>query len=173
MFDFFDNRLAAAVTTWINERAYPDGLMHAFGLFGKSYIFPTDPNTLSEVLSLRAYDYVKPTGFKRYTLRFWGHGIVSQEQEEHKQNRKPYINVYSQRNVERLEEVLTAKSMQFVDHVTDLCNQSHRDGLDCAPSAVVNIQEPVAKVCLRDRHHVPRRGFRNHPGEAPGGLPST
>ncbi|KAL4888280.1 cytochrome P450 [Aspergillus ambiguus] len=148
MFEIFDEPLAAPVTTWINERLYPQGLMHVFGLFGTSYIFPTSPQALAEVLSVRAYDYVKPTGFKRYTLRFWGHGIVSQEQEEHKQHRKTYLPVFNQQNIDRLKGMLSTKSMQLFNHIAELCTkeQSHDSSSECAE--VVNITETIAKVSL-------------------------
>ncbi|KAF3016971.1 hypothetical protein E8E15_005277 [Penicillium rubens] len=148
MFDIFDEPLASRVTNWINERPYPEGLMHTFGLFGSSYVFPTNPQALADVLSMHAYDYVKPTGFKRYTVRFWGHGIVSQEQEEHKQHRKTYLPVFSQQNVSRLKGILSRKSMQFVDHIADLCTQEQSWDPSCTPTAVVNITETVAKVSL-------------------------
>lgn len=51
MFDIFDEPLANAVTHWINERPYPHGLMHFFGLFGSEYIVPTDQDGLVEVLA--------------------------------------------------------------------------------------------------------------------------
>ncbi|OJJ65867.1 hypothetical protein ASPBRDRAFT_35596 [Aspergillus brasiliensis CBS 101740] len=48
VFDVFDEPLAKNVTRWINERCYPHGLMHFFGLFGSEYIVPTDPEGLVE-----------------------------------------------------------------------------------------------------------------------------
>ncbi|RAH74947.1 cytochrome P450 [Aspergillus aculeatinus CBS 121060] len=41
--------------------------MHFFGLFGSSYIIPTTPETLKDVLSTHAYDYEKASAFKKYT----------------------------------------------------------------------------------------------------------
>jgi len=59
VFDIFDEPLAKNVTAWINERDYPGGLMHFFGLFGSEYIVLTDHEGLVEVLSTRSYDFEK------------------------------------------------------------------------------------------------------------------
>ncbi|PYI35496.1 cytochrome P450 [Aspergillus indologenus CBS 114.80] len=119
VFDIFDEPLAFNITKWINQRPYPAGLMHFFGLFGSSYIIPTTPETLKDVLSTHAYDYEKATAFKTYTTRFWGHGIVSQEQEEHRQNRKTYLPVFNQGNVRKLAGTLFTKATQFADRISD------------------------------------------------------
>ncbi|PLB52315.1 cytochrome P450, partial [Aspergillus steynii IBT 23096] len=148
VFDVLDEPLAYKVTDWINERPYPEGLMHLFGLFGSEYLIPTSPEALTEVLSHRQYDYEKPSGFKRFTKRFWGHGIVSQEQEEHKANRKTYLPVFNQSNVKRLRPMLTKKSRQFADHISDLCTANDFRN-NCNPnSTTVHIAKVVDMVSM-------------------------
>ncbi|KAK1146580.1 hypothetical protein N8T08_003010 [Aspergillus melleus] len=112
-FDIFDEPIAHKVAEWINERSYRQGLMHFFGLFGSEYLIPTNLEELTEVLSQRHYDYEKPGGFIRFTKRFWGHGIVSQEQDEHKVNRKTYLPVFNQSNINKIRSMLTKKSVQL------------------------------------------------------------
>ncbi|KAJ5170962.1 uncharacterized protein N7500_003745 [Penicillium coprophilum] len=148
VFDVFDEPLAFNIKDWINDRAYPDGLLHFFGLFGSSYIIPTSPEALTEVLSTRAYDYEKTTAFKKFTIRFWGHGIVSQEQEEHKRNRKTYLPVFNQGNVNKLKGMLFKKSTQFVDHVLELCATENDKNITPANSALIPISKTAAMVSL-------------------------
>ncbi|KAF4766017.1 hypothetical protein HAV15_010434 [Penicillium sp. str.  len=148
IFDIFDEPLAFNVTQWINERAYPGGLLHFFGLFGSSYIVPTSAEALTEVLSTRAYDYEKASSFKRYTTRFWGHGLVSQEQEEHKRNRKNYLPVFNQTNIAKLKPILFAKSIQFVDHISELCATDDTKHTAKPNSTVVSITKVTAMVSL-------------------------
>ncbi|OJJ50615.1 hypothetical protein ASPZODRAFT_86121 [Penicilliopsis zonata CBS 506.65] len=148
VFDIFDEPLAWNVSKWINDREYPEGLMHFFGIFGSSYVVPTSPAALTDVLSTHAYDYSKPSAFKRYTTRFWGHGIISQEQDEHRTHRKTYLSVFNQSNVARLNSTLFAKSMQFVDRVSDTCEESGIQDITGLKSAVIPIYELCALVSL-------------------------
>ncbi|PYH79267.1 hypothetical protein BO82DRAFT_366997 [Aspergillus uvarum CBS 121591] len=151
VFDIFDEPLAFPITKWINQRPYPAGLMHFFGLFGSSYIIPTTPETLKDVLSTHAYDYEKATAFKTYTTRFWGHGIVSQEQEEHRQNRKLYLPVFNQGNVRKLARTLFTKATQFADRIADpeVADDSplphlRRAGVSCAVVPIVKVSALVS-----------------------------
>ncbi|PWY75351.1 cytochrome P450 [Aspergillus heteromorphus CBS 117.55] len=141
-FDIFDEPLGRRITDWGNAQAYPHGLMHFFGLFGVSYLVPTSPAALAEVLSTRAYDYVKPAGFKRFTRRFWGHGIVSQEQEEHRLHRKTYQAVFNQGNIAQARGPLSTKSRQLVDRIHGLCAPSP------SHSAIVPVTQLTARVSL-------------------------
>lgn len=122
--------------------------MHFFGLFGSEYIVPTNPEALTEVLSHRHYDYVKPSGFKRFTKRFWGHGIVSQEQEEHKIHRKTYLPVFNPKNVQRIRSTLTKKSAQCADHISNLCANNALANNSKTRSAIVPLSSVMDQVSM-------------------------
>ncbi|GLA53300.1 hypothetical protein AnigIFM63604_010391 [Aspergillus niger] len=124
VFDVFDEPLAKYVTAWINERAYPGGLMHFFGLFGSEYIVPTDHEGLVEVLSTRSYDFEKSRAFRRYSVRFFGDSLVTQEQEVHNRNRKTFMPVFNQTNINAVRPLLTSKSRQFNEYISSLLKMS-------------------------------------------------
>ncbi|GLA28502.1 hypothetical protein AnigIFM63326_006081 [Aspergillus niger] len=124
VFDVFDEPLAKNVTAWINERAYPGGLMHFFGLFGSEYIVPTDHEGLVEVLSTRSYDFEKSRAFRRYSVRFFGDSLVTQEQEVHNRNRKTFMPVFNQTNINAVRPLLTSKSRQFNEYISSLLKMS-------------------------------------------------
>ncbi|KAI3025101.1 hypothetical protein CBS147345_2805 [Aspergillus niger] len=124
VFDVFDEPLAKNVTAWVNERAYPGGLMHFFGLFGSEYIVPTDHEGLVEVLSTRSYDFEKSRAFRRYSVRFFGDSLVTQEQEVHNRNRKTFMPVFNQTNINAVRPPLTSKSRQFNDYISSLLKMS-------------------------------------------------
>ncbi|PYH67476.1 cytochrome P450 [Aspergillus vadensis CBS 113365] len=143
VFDIFDEPLANAVTHWINERPYPHGLMHFFGLFGSEYIVPTDQDGLVEVLATHSYDYEKSRAFRRYANRFFGDNLVSQEQEIHKANRKTFLPVLNQTNIHVIHPLLTAKSRQFNEYITSLS-----DNIAESDTHVENKKGAV--VCITD-----------------------
>ncbi|KAI2899648.1 hypothetical protein CBS11852_3215 [Aspergillus niger] len=124
VFDVFDEPLAKNVTAWVNERAYPGGLMHFFGLFGSEYIVPTDHEGLVEVLSTRSYDFEKSRAFRRYSVRFFGDSLVTQEQEVHNRNRKTFMPVFNQTNINAVRPPLTSKLRQFNDYISSLLKMS-------------------------------------------------
>lgn len=150
MFDIFDEPLARNVTRWINENCYPQGLMHFYGLFGSEYMVPTDPDGLVEVLSTRSYDYEKPRAFRRYSVRFFGDNLVSQEQEIHKANRKTFMPVFNQTNIHVIHPLLTAKSRQLNDYISTLSanhHEGHMKGED-RKAPVVCITDVVFKATM-------------------------
>ncbi|OJI81601.1 hypothetical protein ASPTUDRAFT_31477 [Aspergillus tubingensis CBS 134.48] len=146
VFDIFDEPLANAVTHWINERPYPHGLMHFFGLFGSEYIVPTDQDGLVEVLATHSYDYEKSRAFRRYANRFFGDNLVSQEQEIHKANRKTFLPVLNQTNIHVIHPLLTAKSRQFNEYISSLSDNVAES--DTQKAAVVCITDAVFRATL-------------------------
>ncbi|GKZ21798.1 hypothetical protein AbraIFM66951_008738 [Aspergillus brasiliensis] len=150
VFDIFDEPLAKSVTRWINERSYPQGLMHFFGLLGSEYIVPTDPEGLVEVLSTRAYDYEKSYAFRKYSTRFFGDNLVSQEQEVHKANRKIFMPALNQTNVLAVRPLLTAKSRQFNHYISSLSTTFGEDDMKGKhrKTAVVCVTDAVFRATM-------------------------
>ncbi|GAT19437.1 cytochrome P450 [Aspergillus luchuensis] len=150
VFDIFDEPLAKNVTDWINERTYPDGLMHFFGLFGSEYIVPTDHEGLVEVLSTRSYDYEKSRAFRRYSVRFFGDSLVTQEQEVHNRNRKTFMPVFNQTNINIVRPLLTAKSRQFNDYISSVLTDvgESQKGSRGGRTAIVPITDIVFRATM-------------------------
>lgn len=125
--------------------------MHFFGLYGSEYIVPTDHEGLQDVLSNHSYDYQKSSAFRKYAIRFFGDGLVSQEQEVHKKSRKSFMPIFNQTAIHKVNPMITAKSMQFVDRVSDRCNEStgeNSDEEETSRTAVIRITELIFKVSM-------------------------
>lgn len=116
----FDQPLGTQLTHWINSIPN-DGLLHFFGLLGAEYIAVTDVESLSDVLTNRSYHFQKTSGLRRYAERFFGRGIVIQEGNEHKINRKSFVQVFNQRQVDKLKPILSSKAQQVVQHLSERC----------------------------------------------------
>ncbi|GES59522.1 cytochrome P450 [Aspergillus terreus] len=116
--------------------------MHFWGLFGSEYVVPTDHESLLDVLSNHSYNFEKTSAFRRYAIRFFGDGLVSQEQNVHKENRKTYTPVFNQKAIYDVRHMISSKSTEFVDRISELCNAN------TAKSAVVPFSEFVSLVSL-------------------------
>ncbi|PWY61964.1 cytochrome P450 [Aspergillus eucalypticola CBS 122712] len=150
VFDIFDEPLANAVTHWINERSYPNGLMHFFGLFGSEYIVPTDQDGLVEVHSTHSYDYEKSCAFRRYANRVFGDNLVSQEQAVHKTNWKTFLPASNQTNIHVIHPLLTAKSRQFNEYISSLLNKVPESDLqlESRKATVVCITDAIFRATM-------------------------
>ncbi|KAL5358584.1 cytochrome P450 [Aspergillus floccosus] len=122
VYAIFDQPLGTQITHWVNSIPN-NGLLHFYGLMGAEYLVVTDVESLSDVLSNRSYHFQKTSGLRRYAERFFGRGIVIQEGDEHKKNRKSFVQVFNQRQVDKLKPVLSAKAGQVVQHLSELCSR--------------------------------------------------
>jgi hypothetical protein len=68
---------------WINSIPN-DGLIYYRGMFNADRLIPTNAKTLSEILTLKSYDFVKPSRVRAAIGRVLGFGLVLAEGEEHK-----------------------------------------------------------------------------------------
>ncbi|KAJ5614879.1 cytochrome P450 [Penicillium herquei] len=96
--------------------------MHFYGLYGSEYLVPTNPETLTECLSTKAHALSKTSAFRNYAQRFFGHGLVTQEGDEHKFFRRTYLPVFNQSAVTRIEHLLLGKSQQLVKYIDKKCD---------------------------------------------------
>jgi Cytochrome P450 len=122
-----------------------DGLLHFFGLLGAEYLVPTSVESLSDVLSNRSYQFQKTSGLHRYAVRFFGEGLVVQEGNKHKKNRKSFVQVFNQRQVDKLKPILSSKASQIVKHVSENCVSDNEKG---AKLATINVNEFAKLISL-------------------------
>ena len=68
---------------WI-ENIPNDGLIAYRGLFNNERIVPTGPKALAEVLTLKTYEFVKPSFVAASIGRILGIGVLLSEGDEHR-----------------------------------------------------------------------------------------
>lgn len=140
----FDQPLGNKITDWVNSIPN-DGLLHFFGLLGAEYLVPTSVESLSDVLSNRSYQFQKTSGLRRYAVRFFGEGLVVQEGNKHKKNRKSFVQVFNQRQVDKLKPILSSKASQIVQHVSQNCVSDNKKG---GKFATINVNEFAKLISL-------------------------
>lgn len=123
--------------------------MHFFGLFGSDYIVPTSPKGILDVLLNHSYDFEKPSGFRRYVIRFFGNSLVSQEQGAHRSSRKLFIPAFNQAAIREFRPIITSKSQTFVERVMQLCSEEGMgSNADEAHPVIIDISQLAASVSL-------------------------
>ena len=68
---------------WNNEIPN-DGLIYYRGLFNQDRVFITSPRGLSEILTQKSYEFIKPPALTYGIGRLLGYGVVLAEGNEHK-----------------------------------------------------------------------------------------
>ena len=106
---------------------------------------PTNVESLSDVLTNRSYQFQKTSGLRRYAVRFFGEGIVVQEGDKHKRNRKSFVRVFNSRQVNKLKPILSSKAAQIVQHVSQKCVSGTEKGTEFA---TINVNEFAKLISL-------------------------
>jgi cytochrome P450 len=75
------------------------------------------PKALSEVLTIKSYDFVKPAQFRFGLGRLLGIGILLAEGDEHKMQRKHLMPAFAFRHVKDLYPVFWEKAREVNDRV--------------------------------------------------------
>lgn len=97
-----------------------NGLIHFRGPFQhSSNLILTTPDSLTEVLNAKPYDWVKPASSRRFLSRVLGEGLVVVEGKEHKVQRKSVAPAFSGKNIRDLVPTFWSKARHFADVVAD------------------------------------------------------
>lgn len=86
---------------WMEE-IENDGLIYYRGLFNMERVMVTTPKALSEAVTLKSYDLIKPPTLTKGLARILGYGILLTEGQEHKNQRKNLTPAFSYRHVKDL-----------------------------------------------------------------------
>lgn len=95
------------------------GLIRYLGLLNSERLLITNPKGLSEVLTTKNYDFVKPQQVAAGIGRLLGYGVLLAEGEEHKKQRKNLMPAFAFRHVKDLYPVFWQKSSEAVAAMTD------------------------------------------------------
>ena len=96
-----------------------EGLIYYRSLLNVERIMPTTPQVLSEILTQKSYDFIKPPELSGGLGRILGVGILLAEGEEHKIQRKNLMPAFSFRHVKDLYPTFWSKSAHLVRNLMD------------------------------------------------------
>ncbi|KAG9228083.1 cytochrome P450 monooxygenase-like protein [Amylocarpus encephaloides] len=116
----FKNTTGIPMAEWINTIPN-DGLIAYRGLINTERVLVTSPKALSEVMTTRSYDFIKPKQVVTTLGRLLGVGILLAEGDEHKFQRKHLAPAFAFRHIKNLYPVFWMKArenvVKLVDHV--------------------------------------------------------
>lgn len=95
-----------------------DGVIRYLGMFNSERLMVTSPKALSEVLTTKNYDFIKPEQMRRGLGRLLGIGILLAEGEEHKTQRKNLMPAFAFRHIKDLYPLFWDKSREAVQAMT-------------------------------------------------------
>ncbi|KAL1882485.1 hypothetical protein Plec18167_002901 [Paecilomyces lecythidis] len=103
---------------WMQEM--PDAELIRYYLVGNmERILVVSPKALSEVLTLKSYDFRKPDLARISLERITGNGVLLAEGDEHKRQRKNLMPAFAYRHVKNLYPVFWAKAAEMVQMIGD------------------------------------------------------
>jgi cytochrome P450 len=113
MYSWFRRLIEPRVNTIPN-----DGLIRYKGLLNSERIMVTSPKALSEVLTTKSYEFIKPTHIRSGLGRILGVGVLLAEGNEHKMQRKALMPAFAFRHVKDLYPVFWDKSKEAINAMT-------------------------------------------------------
>jgi cytochrome P450 len=124
-----------------------EGIIRYLGPFNQERLLITTPKGLSEVLTTKSYDFIKPQ-MLRYSLgRILGIGLLLAEGDEHKLQRKNLMPAFSFRHIKDLYSVFWSKGREGVqaimEEIKDKAAQS-----DGKATAVIEASSWASRITL-------------------------
>ena len=124
-------------------------------MFNSERLLITSPKALSEVLTTKNYDFVKPSHLVNFLGRLLGVGILLAEGDEHKKQRKSLMPAFAFRHIKDLYPVFWDKSRDAVLQMTKEYNEAalkkkESQATEQAPSSewVVDVGEWSSRATL-------------------------
>ncbi|OBT67533.1 hypothetical protein VE03_03711 [Pseudogymnoascus sp. 23342-1-I1] len=96
-----------------------DGLIRFLGIFNQERLVITSAKALSEVLTTKSYDFVKPYEFSVGIGRLLGIGVLLAEGDEHKFQRKNLMPAFAFRHIKSLFPIFWSKSVEVTFAIDD------------------------------------------------------
>ncbi|KAK7887926.1 hypothetical protein LTR67_009320 [Exophiala xenobiotica] len=98
---------------WANEIPN-NGLIRYLHLFNRERLLLTSPQALSEVLTTKSYDFIKPKLLTEGIGQVLGVGVLLAEGDEHKTQRKNLMPAFHFRHIKELYPIFWSKSREMV-----------------------------------------------------------
>ncbi|TGO62202.1 hypothetical protein BCON_0021g00150 [Botryotinia convoluta] len=102
---------------WIQD-VPNDGIIRYLGMLNSERVMVTNAKALSEVLTIKNYDFVKPSTLRIGIGRLLGIGVLLAEGDEHKIQRKNLMPAFAFRHVKNLYSVFWDKSCEGLEAMT-------------------------------------------------------
>lgn len=134
-----------------------DGLIRYLGLLNAERVIVTSPKGLSEVLTTKNYEFVKPAQVAQGIGRLLGIGVLLAEGDEHKFQRKNLMPAFAYRHVKDLYLVFWGKSREVVVRMTedvkaDALRSAEAEDIEKKPltpdTAVIEVGQWASRVTL-------------------------
>ncbi|KAL8780064.1 MAG: hypothetical protein Q9213_006654 [Squamulea squamosa] len=133
---------------WANE-VPNDGILRYLNVFNEERLLITDPKALAEVLSIKNYDFIKPTMVRHGLGRLLGVGVLLAEGDEHRIQRKNLMPAFAFRHIKDLYPVFWAKSSELVKALTEVTQSQEEDlPTDVARCPAIEIGEWSSRATL-------------------------
>lgn len=98
---------------WMDE-IENDGLIYYRSLFNIDRVMVTTPKALSEAVTLKSYDLIKPRALTKGLARILGYGVLLTEGQEHRAQRKNLTPAFSYRHIKDLIPVFWEQSRAMI-----------------------------------------------------------
>ncbi|KAF8851573.1 putative P450 monooxygenase [Acephala macrosclerotiorum] len=116
-----------------------DGLIRIPGFMNGTYLLPTHPTTIADVLVNKCYDFEKPTDLRKFLRIILGDGMILVEGDEHKFQRKHVSPAFSFRHIKELIPIFWTKAVDLKGRIaaeiyenpepTSEPKMKHREGI--------------------------------------------
>lgn len=125
-----------------------NGLIRLKGLLQSDHLLLTDPKAFAEVLSLKSYEFEKPTGARKFLTYVIGNGLVVSEGAIHKTQRKHSLPSFAFRQIKNLYPVFWQKAVAMTSAIDqDAFKLSQRREANL-PSGTIDIEYWAPKATL-------------------------
>ncbi|OTB04987.1 hypothetical protein M426DRAFT_145735 [Hypoxylon sp. CI-4A] len=117
---------AELYVNWMKE--FPDAPVIRYLTFANNEVLVCNSlNSFKDVLQTNCYSFHKPDRWRRLMVEITGKGVLSLEDNEHRQHRKMLGGVFSAFNVRKLEPIFKSKAKELGDVIARATSESDRD----------------------------------------------
>ena len=116
-----------------------DGVILLRSPFHQSRLIPTAPNSFSEILVTKSYDFEKPPALRKFLQGSLGSGVIVVEGDDHKFQKKHLTPAFSFRHIRDLYPLMWRKALILTEQ---LSNQSQE------PTSEIEIGHWAGKASL-------------------------
>lgn len=121
---------------WINSIPN-DGLMYYTMILNQGRLLVISPQALSEVLTTKSYDFIKPQQLRNGLGRVLGIGILLAEGDEHKRQRKSLMPAFAYRHIKELYPVFWDKSTKLVNGLMSVARKEGKESVQSIDDAAI------------------------------------
>ncbi|KAI4717520.1 cytochrome P450 monooxygenase [Aureobasidium sp. EXF-10727] len=146
MYRILTESIGSPQSQWMREIPN-DGLIYYRTLFNTEWLVLTTPKALSDALTTKSYDLIKPPIIVGSLTRILGaSGILLTENEEHKHQRKNLLPAFQYRHVKNLYPVFWEKARDMILAIDKELSEKKSGGPD--PSNIVSVDHWTSRATL-------------------------